>query len=171
MMRKFIPLVVPLLLAGCASQDMSDLQDYVNEVKSRPASGIEPIPEVKQVVGFVYVPKNRRDPFTRQEDDTAVTETILDNGVRPDPNRRKEELESYSLDTLRMVGTLEQEEDRWGLVKTSDGTIHRVAPGNYMGQNDGRITRVSEDKIELIELVPTGSGFLEKEAAIALGEE
>ncbi|MGB5201021.1 MAG: pilus assembly protein PilP [Sedimenticolaceae bacterium] len=171
MMRKFIPLVVPLLLAGCASQDMSDLQDYVNEVKSRPASGIEPIPEVKQVVGFVYVPKNRRDPFTRQEDDTAVTETILDNGVRPDPNRRKEELESYSLDSLRMVGTLEQEEDRWGLVKTSDGTIHRVAPGNYIGQNDGRITRVSEDKIELIELVPTGSGFLEKEAAIALGEE
>jgi type IV pilus assembly protein PilP len=150
---------------------MSDLQDYVNEVKSRPASGIEPIPEVKQVVGFVYMPKNRRDPFTRQEDDTAVTETILDNGVRPDPNRRKEELESYSLDTLRMVGTLEQEEDRWGLVKTSDGTIHRVAPGNYIGQNDGRITRVSEDKIELIELVPTGSGFLEKEAAIALGEE
>ena len=171
MMRKFIPLVVPLLLADCASQDMSDLQDYVNEVKSRPASGIEPIPEVKQVVGFVYMPKNRRDPFTRQEDDAAVTETILDNGVRPDPNRRKEELESYSLDTLRMVGTLEQEEDRWGLVKTSDGTIHRVAPGNYMGQNDGRITRVSEDKIELIELVPTGSGFLEKEAAIALGDE
>ena len=126
---------------------------------------------MKQVVGFVYMPKNRRDPFTRQEDDTAVTETILDNGVRPDPNRRKEELESYSLDTLRMVGTLEQEEDRWGLVKTSDGTIHRVAPGNYMGQNDGRITRVSEDKIELIELVPTGSGFLEKEAAIALGDE
>jgi type IV pilus assembly protein PilP len=143
----------------------------VDEVKARPASGIEPIPEVKQVVGFVYMPKNRRDPFTRQEDDTAVTETILDNGVRPDPNRRKEELESYSLDTLRMVGTLEQEEDRWGLVKTSDGTIHRVAPGNYMGQNDGRITRVSEDKIELIELVPTGSGFLEKEAAIALGDE
>jgi type IV pilus assembly protein PilP len=171
MMRKFIPLVVPLLLAGCASQDMSDLQDFVDEVKARPASGIEPIPEVKQVVGFVYMPKNRRDPFTRQEDDTAVTETILDNGVRPDPNRRKEELESYSLDTLRMVGTLEQEEDRWGLVKTSDGTIHRVAPGNYMGQNDGRITRVSEDKIELIELVPTGSGFLEKEAAIALGDE
>ncbi|MGD8956173.1 MAG: pilus assembly protein PilP [Chromatiaceae bacterium] len=170
-MRKFIPLVVPLLLAGCASQDMSDLQDFVEEVKARPASGIEPIPEVKQVVGFVYMPKNRRDPFTRQEDDTAVTETILDNGVRPDPNRRKEELESYSLDTLRMVGTLEQEEDRWGLVKTSDGTIHRVAPGNYMGQNDGRITRVSEDKIELIELVPTGSGFLEKEAAIALGDE
>lgn len=171
MMRKFIPLVVPLLLAGCASQDMSDLQDYVAEVKSRPASGIEPIPEVKQVVGFVYAAKNRRDPFTKQEDETAVTEAVLDNGVRPDPNRRKEELESYSLDSLRMVGTLEQDAQTWGLVKTADGTIHRVSPGNYMGHNDGRITRISEDRIELIELVPTGSGFLEKEVAVALGED
>lgn len=171
MIRKFIPLVLPLLLVGCANQDMTDLHEYVNEVKSRPASGIEPIPEVKQVVGFVYSAKNRRDPFTRQVDETGATETVLDDGVRPDPNRRKEELEAYSLDSLRMVGTLEQEEQTWGLVKTSEGTIHRVAPGNYLGQNDGRITRISEDKIELIELVPTGSGFLEKEAAVALGEE
>ena len=170
-MRKFIPLVVPLLLAGCANTDMSDLRGYVDEVKSMPPSGIEPIPEIKQVIGFVYSPKNRRDPFTPQEDETAETETVLDNGIRPDPNRRKEELESFTLDSLRMVGTLEQEEQTWGLIKTTDGTIHRVAAGNYMGQNDGKITRISEDKIELIELVPTGSGFLEKEAALALGEE
>jgi len=101
----------------------------------------------------------------------VATEAVLDNGIRPDPNRRKEELEVYSLDSLRMVGTLEQDEQTWGLLKTSDGTIHRVAPGNYIGLNDGRITRISEEKIELIELVPTGSGFLEKEAAVALGGE
>jgi type IV pilus assembly protein PilP len=150
---------------------MSDLQTFVEEVKSRPAAGIEPIPEIKQVIGFVYTAKNRRDPFTRQEDDAVATEAVLDNGVRPDPNRRKEELEVYSLDSLRMVGTLEQDEQTWGLLKTSDGTIHRVAPGNYIGLNDGKITRISEEKIELIELVPTGSGFLEKEAAVALGGE
>lgn len=171
MMRKFIPLVVPLLLAGCVNQDMSDLRDYVSEVKSRPASGIEPIPEVKQVIGFVYTAKGRRDPFTRQTDDAVTSEAVLDDGIRPDPNRRKEELEAYSLDTLRMVGTLEQDEETWGLLKTSDGTIHRVAPGNYIGLHDGKITRISEEKIELIELVPTGSGFLEKEAAVALGGE
>lgn len=171
MMKRLLPLLMPLALIGCASQDMSDLHAYVDEVKSRPPSGIDPIPEIKQVIGFVYEAKNRRDPFTKQEDETAATEAVLDNGIRPDPNRRKEELESYALDSLRMVGTLEQEEQTWGLVKTSDGTIHRVAPGNYMGQNDGRITQISEEKIELIELVPTGSGFLEKEAAVALGEE
>jgi len=170
-MRKFVPLIAPLLLVGCANTDMSDLRGFVDEVKARPASGIEPIPEIKQVIGFVYSAKNRRDPFTPPEEETAATETILDNGLRPDPNRRKEELESFTLDSLRMVGTLEQDDQTWGLVKTSDGTIHRVSAGNYMGENDGRITRISEDKIELIELVRTGSGFLEKEAAIALGEE
>lgn len=171
MIRKFIPWLLPLALLGCANQDMSDLHNYVEEVKSRPPSGIEPIPEIKQVVGFVYDANGRRDPFTPPEDPSEATVAVLDDGVRPDPNRRKEELESYSLDSLRMVGTLEQDAATWALVKTNDGTIHRVAPGNYMGLNDGKITRVSEDKIELIELVPTGSGFLEKEAAVALGEE
>jgi len=171
MLRKFIPLVVPLLLTGCVNKDMSDLHQFVEEVRSRPASGIEPIPEIKQVTGFVYLANDRRDPFTRQEDEAVATEAVLDDGIRPDPNRRKEELEAYSLDSLRMVGTLEQDEQTWGLLKTSDGTIHRVAPGNYIGQNDGKITRISEEKIELIELVPTGSGFLEKEAAVALGGE
>lgn len=171
MMKRIITLLLPLALVGCANKDMSDLQGFVDEVKSRPPSGIEPIPEIKQAIGFVYEAKNRRDPFTRQEDETAAAETVLDNGIRPDPRRRKEELESYALDSLRMVGTLEQDDATWGLVKTSDGTIHRVAPGNYMGLNDGRITRISEEKIELIELVPTGGGFLEKEAAVALGEE
>lgn len=170
-MRKFVYLLLPLALAGCASQDMSDLRAFVDEVKARPPSGIDPIPEIRPAIGFVYTAKNRRDPFTPQVDETAATEAVLDSGLRPDPNRRKEELESYALDSLRMVGTLEQDEETWGLVKTSDGTIHRVAPGNFMGQNDGRITRISEEKIELIELVPTGSGFLEREAAVALGEK
>jgi type IV pilus assembly protein PilP len=169
--KKSVVGALALLLVGCANKDMSDLQDFVEEVKARPPSGIEPIPEVKQVVGFVYAAKNRRDPFTPQVDEEAATETVLDDGLRPDPNRRKEELESFALDSLRMVGTLEQEEQTWGLVKTNQGTIHRVAAGNYMGQNHGRITRISEEKIELIELVPTGSGFLERESAVALGEQ
>jgi type IV pilus assembly protein PilP len=169
--KKLVVGALALLLVGCANKDMSDLQDFVEEVKARPPSGIEPIPEVKQVVGFVYAAKNRRDPFTPQVDEEAATETVLDNGIRPDPNRRKEELESFALDSLRMVGTLEQDEQTWGLIKTNQGTIHRVAAGNYMGQNHGRITRISEEKIELIELVPTGSGFLERESAVALGEQ
>ncbi|MGD1982589.1 MAG: pilus assembly protein PilP [Chromatiaceae bacterium] len=170
-MKKLVMVALLLPIVGCANKDMNDLQDFVAEVKARPPAGIEPIPEVKQVVGFVYAAKNRRDPFTPQVDEETATETVLDDGIRPDRNRRKEELENYTLDSLRMVGTLEQGQETWGLIKTSDGTIHRVTAGNYMGQNDGRITRISEEKIELIELVPTGSGFLERESAVALGEQ
>jgi type IV pilus assembly protein PilP len=167
----FTLLAAALVLAGCVNKDMSDLQQFVEEVNDRPPSGIEPMPQIKQVEGFVYTPRNRRDPFTRQAGEDTAGESILDSGVRPDPNRRKEELESYTLDSLRMVGSLEQDAQTWGLVQTTDGTIHRVTAGNYLGRNDGRITRISEEKIELIELVPTGSGFLEREAALALGEE
>jgi type IV pilus assembly protein PilP len=70
-----------------------------------------------------------------------------------------------------MVGTLEQEEVTWGLVQTNDGTIHRVKQGNYVGQNHGRIVRVSDSLIELTELVPAGRGFVEREAALSMGEE
>ena len=84
---------------------------------------------------------------------------------------RKEELEAYALDTLRMVGTLEQEDVTWGLVQTNDGTIHRVKKGNYMGQNHGQIIRVSDNEIELTELVPAGRGYIEREAALSMGEE
>ena len=170
-MRKYLFLTLPWLLAACANNDMSDLRTYVDEVRGRPPSGIEPIPEIKQAIGFVYEDKGRRDPFTPPEAENEAAEAVLDNGIRPDPNRRKEELESFTLDSLRMVGTLEQNDETWALIKTKDGTIHRVSPGNYMGQNDGKITRISEDKIELIEIVPTGNGFLEREAAVALGEE
>jgi type IV pilus assembly protein PilP len=171
MLRRALPPLMALALVGCANTDMSDLEAFVDEVKSRPATGIEPIPEIKQAIGFTYLARDRRDPFLPQQADNQAAETVLDDGIRPDPNRRKEELEAFPLDTLRMVGTLEQDEETWGLVQTSDGTIHRVVAGNYMGLNDGRITRISEEKIELIELVPTGSGFLEKEAALALGEK
>jgi type IV pilus assembly protein PilP len=89
--------------------------------------------------------------------------------MRPDDERNREFLEQFPLDTLRMVGTLQLGETSFGLVQTSDGLIHRVIPGNYMGQNDGRITEVNESEIELIEIVSNGiGGYLEREATVAL---
>jgi type IV pilus assembly protein PilP len=160
------------LLAGCADPGMGDLEAYVAEVKERRPGPIPPIPEVKQAETFVYVPGDRRDPFL-PEDEGEIGPTVADiNGPKPDPDRRKEELEGYSLDNLRMVGTLAQEEENWGLVQTSDGTIHRVRTGNYMGRNHGRIIRINEDKIELTELVPSGTGgWMERQQAVALSGE
>lgn len=171
-MKRLVLLAGILLLAGCAEQDMADLKEFVAEVKAREPGPLGPLPELRQVEPFLYVPGGRRDPFRPQETIVERPASKVSSGPMPDFNRRKEELESYSLDTLRMVGTLEQEGEIWGLVQTKDGTIHRVRKGNYMGLNYGRIVRISEDKIELSELLQDGAGgYVENAAALSLGEE
>ncbi len=170
-MRYLIPVLVLLSLAGCANQDMSDLRSYVEEVKKRPPTPIEPIPQIKQAETYLYVGGNRRNPFVPTEDTSDVMVADAGTGPRPDPNRRKEELESYPLDALKMVGTLDQNKDVWALVQSPDGTIHRVRTGNYLGQNDGRIVSIEEEKINIVELIPNGSGgYLERQASLTLGE-
>ncbi|MCP3871277.1 MAG: pilus assembly protein PilP [Gammaproteobacteria bacterium] len=156
-------------LAGCVDDDMSDLKRFVEEVKARKQGHIEPLPEIKQIESFFYKPMDRRNPFQKVDQGEEVAEKVEPSGIAPDPNRRREELENYSLDSLRMVGTLEQIDTTWALIKTKDKTIYRVKAGNYMGKNYGKITRISEDKIELTEIVRDRQrGYRERQASIAL---
>jgi type IV pilus assembly protein PilP len=158
-----------LILAGCGSSDMTDLQRYVQQVKQRPPAPIEPLPDIKPIDTFVYDPGDRRDPFVMDTQSAEVAAGGSDSGLAPDPLRRKEELEQYSLDSLKMVGTLEQKDTTWGLVKAPGGTLYRVRVGNYLGTNNGQITRITEDEIELTEIVSDKPGdWRERQAAIAL---
>jgi type IV pilus assembly protein PilP len=92
-------------------------------------------------------------------------------GVRPDQKRNREFLEQFSLDTLKMVGTLKLEGRVFGLVRTKDGLVHRVTVGNYLGQADGKITDITPSKISLVEIVPDGlGGYMERPAGLALNE-
>jgi len=162
-------LLLSMMLAGCMNQDMSDLQQYVQKVKARKEGYIEPLPEIKQVETFSYEAADRRDPFRPVQNEPEVARERVDDGIAPDPNRRKEELEAYSLDSLRMVGTLEQAGVMWGLISTKDKTIYRVKVGNYMGQNHGQITRIDETGIELTEIVPDAQGgYRERQASLTL---
>jgi type IV pilus assembly protein PilP len=150
---------------------MQDLRDYLADVKSREKGRIEPLPEIKQIETYVYAAGDRRDPFSPSVSGSTEVAQVLQNGLAPDPLRRKEELEGFPLDSIRMVGTLEQKDSIWGLVTTADGTIFRVKPGNYMGQNNGQITRVSEEQIELTEIVSDGQGgYRERLASLAVNE-
>ncbi|MCB1849586.1 MAG: pilus assembly protein PilP [Gammaproteobacteria bacterium] len=159
------------VIGGCSNRDMRDLNRYVDEVKSRKQGEIEPLPEIKQIETFAYRADDRRSPFEPTEQERADEQVQQQNGLAPDPNRRKEELESYSLDSLRMVGTLKREETIWALVRTQDKTIYRVKAGNYMGQNHGQITHIDENDIELTEIVPNGQGgYRERQASLALKE-
>jgi type IV pilus assembly protein PilP len=169
-------LILPLLgllMTGCGGDDFSDLNKYIQEVKARPKGVIEPLPEIKVVESFVFKPDGLRDPFRpieKSSDDSNIDLSGV-SGIKPDTERRKEELEAYSLDTLRMVGTLTNQKGLWGLVKAKDGTIHRVQVGHHMGQNYGKIIRILEDKIELMEIVPDKPGtWREQQASLALAE-
>ncbi len=157
-------------IAACGSQ-MDDLDQYINEVKARPGGRIEPLPEITPYAVFTYVADAQgvRSPFV--PDTPQVTTTGVGGGIRPDSQRSREFLEGFPLDTLRMVGTLDMAETMYGLVQTSDGLIHRVVPGNYLGQNDGRINEIDESEIELVEIISDGiGGYIERDAAISLSD-
>ncbi|GAB4187097.1 MAG: pilus assembly protein PilP [Wenzhouxiangellaceae bacterium] len=169
LLRRLLLLLVPVLVAAC-SGSMSDLQQYVNQVKTRPPEAIEPIPPVKAADTFTYEAHSLRDPFRFEETSEEPTATT-GSGPRPDANRRKEYLESFPLDTLQMVGTLSQGEMTWALVQDLDGLVHRVTEGNYLGQNHGRVSLVAADRVELTELVPDGNGgWLQRDATISVTE-
>jgi type IV pilus assembly protein PilP len=155
-----------LAVAGC-SDDTKQLRAQIEEIKARPGGRIEPLPEVKPYETFAYPSADQRSPF-----EPGVPASLTGpNAIRPDQSRPREFLEQFSLDTLRMVGTLRLDGRNFGLVQTRDGLVHRVLPGNHVGQNDGRITAIEEGKISLIEIVPDGmGGFIERPAALALSE-
>jgi type IV pilus assembly protein PilP len=166
-------LVFMALLTGCGNDDFSDLNRYFSEVKARPKEPIKPLPEIKVVEPFLFKPEGLRDPFRPLEQPEQVEggDVSTGSGIKPDTTRRKEELEAFPLDGLRMVGTVNIKSSLWGLVKASDGTIYRVKVGNYMGKNYGKIIRIVSDKIELMEIVPDKPGtWREQPASIALTE-
>lgn len=174
-MMKFhhiLPLILTGLLAGCAKHDMNDLRGFVEEVKQRPPGRIEPLPEIKEVETHTYSSSDLRNPFAPEKVQETETNIAQNSGLTPDFNRRKEELEQFPLDSLRMVGTLDKEDFVWALIRTNDGTIHTVKSGNYIGMNYGKIDRISEEKIELTEIIKDGQGgYIERQATVALGGE
>lgn len=158
------------LLTGCGG-DMSDLEQWVADKKAERVPFLNDLPEVKPYKVFVYSAENERSPFVASEDRSVPGSGSGDTGPVPDRNRNPEHLENFPLDSLRMVGSLNTGNVGSALVQTNDGLIHRVRPGNYMGQNYGRVTSIDDSNIELVELVPNGlGGWAEREAAIGLSD-
>ena len=155
-------------LAACGG-DMDDLDKYINEVKAKPGGRIEPLPEIAPYEGFTYIAdaQGLRSPFVPDTPQSSGGS----GGTRPDRDRSREYLENFPLDTLNMVGTLYMADTMYGLVQAADGLIHRVVPDNYIGQNDGRITEISESEITLVEIISDGiGGYIERDAAVGLAD-
>ena len=160
------------LLAGCEGRQ-DDLSRYLAEVKERPATPIPPIPPVRTYTPYEYEGLLGRDPFRRstsEGSEQTVQEGGPSKGPRPDLQRPREYLERFELDTLMMVGTFSKETSDWALIRDPDGVVHRVAVGNYIGKNHGKVNRISNDEVELSEFIADGvGGWLVRDATIALG--
>ncbi len=151
------------VLTACSGRD-ADLDRFIDATKKEPGGRVESLPEVKPYEAFTYADQHLRSPFVPGGAGGNA-------GVRPDSHRNREFLEQFSLDTLKMVGTLNLGGKRYGLVQTKDGRVHRVVLGEHMGTNDGKITDITGSKIALIEIIPDGlGGYIERPAALALNE-
>ncbi|PCJ46344.1 MAG: pilus assembly protein PilP [Gammaproteobacteria bacterium] len=151
-------------LSGCSDDGNKDLTQWIDQVKSKPATGIEPLPEIRPYEAFIYSAAHLRSPFTSARPE-AIGELgsleSCDSDVRPDPNRVREELEDFALQSLQMVGSLSQGSTHWALIKQDSGSIHRIQVGNHLGLNHGQIVNISEQNIQLMETVPNGQGCWE----------
>lgn len=170
--RIILAILVTGLLSACG-QGLGDLQQFVTQIKAQPPGRITPIPEFQPYQNFEYKSHDLRDPFRsvdfRRPEKIPEEIGLLGDGLRPDIDRVREPLEDFPLDTLRLKGTVTKDGVKWGLIFAPDNTIHRVLEGHYMGQNHGRIISVTDDIIELTEIVPDGLGnYIERSSAIAL---
>ena len=156
------------LLAGCGGDPNQELRQWMDEKAKKMSGKVDTIPPVKPYVPFAYNAFDLPDPFKPRKIEPARGTSKL----APDMNRRREPLESYPIESLRMVGTLEREKTVYALVRASDKTVYQVKSGNYMGQNFGIITSITEGDIRLRELVQDSAGdWAERQSRLLLDDQ
>jgi len=171
-MRRLPLLACVALLAACSGEQFGDLRKELNELTKDLRGRVDPLPQVRPYEPVAYQAENEVDPFRpgRIEIAAAGGAAPAVGGRAPDPDRRKEPLEAFPLESIQMVGSLTQGRVTFGLVKAGPN-LYRVHKGNYMGQNFGVITGIDESQISLQELVQEGSGeWVERASALQLQE-
>jgi type IV pilus assembly protein PilP len=159
-----------LLLAACSQQDMSDLDAFMEEKRSRPGGIIAPIPTFKAYEAFAYSATTLRSPFDRPVEVREISQLEAVSTIKPDENRAKEFLEQFTFDSLRMVGSLERTGTDWTLIRDPAGGVHRVKVGNYLGRHHGKIVEMTEAYVAVVEIVSDGTedGWVERPRTIKL---
>lgn len=171
MMRfKHAYLFLFLLVSGCGSGDFSDLQAYMDEVRSRPKGEIEPLPKFQSYESFAYSAAALRSPFQPPIKLEMVDRQKGSQDIKPDEARTKQFLEGFNIETFVMVGTLANDTGAFALVSGAGG-VHRVRVGDYLGRNHGRILAIDDSKVDVMEIVPDGEGgWLERPRSLSLKE-
>jgi len=162
-----------LALQGCGLGGQGDdIENYIQQVKSRPAGTIEPIPAFRPYESFIYGATALRSPFELPVEVERRVFAQSNSNIKPDLDREKEYLESFDFASLSMVGSIKKGGTLWGLVLDGQGVVHWVTTGNFLGKNHGKIISTQETKLELIEIVSDGlKGWVERPRVLALSEK
>ncbi len=171
LIRFGLPGLLLISLSGCGDGGIQDVSQWMKEVRQQTRVSIKPLSEPKKFTPFTYDAKGREDPYSTNKLAVALAKARKDTGtIRPDLDRRREALESYPLDTLRMVGTLAKPGLTFALLQ-ADKSVFRVKVGNYIGQNLGMVVKITDAEVELKEIVQDASGeWVEREAKLELQE-
>jgi type IV pilus assembly protein PilP len=173
LMKNSLLIVVSfLILTGCGDNGVSEVQQWMDKEKKETRVVISKISEPKVYVPIAYAGKIQSDPFSSSKLLLVLArmKEESNNGLRPDMDRRREVLESFPLDTLKMVGVIEKANVRQALIQV-DKTVYQAKMGNYVGQNFGVITKITDGEIEVKEIVQDAAGeWTERKATLELLE-
>lgn len=163
-------------LLGACSPGHEDLQEWMAQERRKMVPKVTPLAEPKKYVPLAYTESAAADPFSadrltqalRRESGVSGSGAAL---IAPELSRRKEPLEAYPLDTMAMVGSLDRGGERVALVRV-DKLLYQVRVGNHLGQNYGKVTRISAGGVELREIVQDAAGeWIERNAELQLQEK
>lgn len=161
-----------LSLAACGDGGVQEVKQWMEDVQRQTPVTVKKLPEPKTFAPFTYSGKNEPDPFSPAKLSAALAKLQVNSNsaLKPDLERRKEPLENYPLDALKMVGTLEKPGLSYALIQ-ADKAVFQVKVGNYIGQNFGMITRITDAEVELKEIVRDAAGeWTERKAKLELQE-
>lgn len=163
--------VVGMLLPLTASADLlesqADLQAWMEDVRKHATVQALPLKEPKPFVPFRYQQQDKVDPFNTIK---VTASSLANNPNNGDDDRRKEALEAFPMDAIRMVGTIERGGKRYGLLQV-DQNVYQVQAGNYVGQNLGKVSRITERAIDIVETLPDeNKGWTSRKVRLELQE-
>ncbi len=169
--RIALALAAAALLGGCGGEEQRELRQELDQLTKDLRGRVDPLPQVKPYEPVPYRAEGLVDPFRPERIEVAQAGAARSTSkFAPDPNRLKEPLEAFALESIQMVGSISQEKETFGLVKAGPN-LYRVKRGNYMGQNFGVITTIDESQIALKELVQDSGGeWVERTSALQLQE-
>lgn len=171
-----VALACAVLLTGCVPQDHDDLRQWMSDLRATTKASVTPLDEPKQFQPELYNGAGKVEPFNPQRLTQALRRESAQSSagnvslITPEMSRRKEQLEAYPLDTMRMVGSLNKNGVPTALLSV-DGLLYQVRVGNYLGQNYGKIVAIGETSLRLREIVQDPGGeWVERTTTLELQE-